>query len=129
MVGAAIFSTLPIACGATTAACGYLFVLAAIYRVGDTIHTRGGIVAKNEAPWTYRTNFIFVSLFGLGPAFIAIARCVMQGPPSGRVSGYFAATAMIASGSLTALAMFWVLCAFVVALVSATLTLVRKTFS
>jgi hypothetical protein len=126
MAGASIFYTLPIVWGATTAACGYLFVLAAIYRVGDTIHTRGGSVAKNEAPWTYRTNFVFMSLFGLGPAFIAIARRVVQYPPD-RVSDYFAATAMIASGSLVALAMIWVLCAFVVALVSATLSLVRKT--
>ena len=126
MAVAAMFSTLSIAWGATAAACGYLFILAAIYRVGDRIHTRGGTVTKKDAPWTYRTNFIFMSLFGLGPAFIAIARCVVHGTPNGGVSDYFAATALIASGSLTAISMFWVLCAFVTALGSAALNLIRK---
>lgn len=126
MAVAAIFSPLSIAWGVTTAACGYLCILAAIYRVGNWIHTRGGIATKNEAPWTYRTNFIFMSIFGFGPAFGAISRCVVQSRPSGGVADHLSAIALIASGSLTAIAMFWVLCAFVIALGSVALSLIRK---
>jgi hypothetical protein len=112
--------------GVTIAAAGYICILAAVYRAGGSIHTRGGILKKEDAPWTYRTNFIFMSIFGVGPAFVVISRSVMLGQPYAGAAGYLGAAAMIVFGLLTLLAFAWVSCALAVALVGGAMALLRR---
>jgi hypothetical protein len=60
---------------------GYLLMLAAMYRVGVRMFTRGGVVLKEQAPWTYRWDFALLSMFGFAPLFISFANAVRSSPP------------------------------------------------
>jgi hypothetical protein len=59
-----------------SAAAGYLLILVSMYRAGVRVFTRGGIVTKEESPWTYRASFLVMSVFGFGPLCIAISMSI-----------------------------------------------------
>ncbi len=60
---------------------GYLLVLFAMYRAGVRMHTRGGVITKQEVPWAYRFSFLLLSVFGFGILCLALNKSI-GGPHS-----------------------------------------------
>jgi hypothetical protein len=81
---------------------GYLLLLAAMYRAGVRMFTRGGVVLKERAPWTYRWDFAFLSIFGFGPLFISFGKALQHAPPDPLFTPRVWAVLAIAAGVCTA---------------------------
>jgi len=88
---------------------GYLLILTAMYRVGVRMHTRGGIVTKQEDPWSYKFGFVVLSAFGTGPLVVALSNDFVATSHSLSVGFYLQLIIMILAGlaSVLSLALIW----------------------